>query len=310
MLTGRFEFTRPLLTNCLLLPALWRMMAASAPGGEDKEDEMKARVNGVEINYDLTGNGSKVIALTHGIGATGGDWELVVPHFTPRYKVLTWDVRGFGQSEKDAKNEHSIKAFAADLLALLKHIDAGPAYIMGHSMGGTITQRFIIDYPEQTAAAIICSTSSQVNERAKAVWESQADFIEKNGMRAWTEKSRPEHMTAEWLHEHPEQLEQEERRIRNNQNGAVYAQAARAVADYFYTEELKAVRVPALVIVGSEDKQTPPGGSVIISRTIPGARLHILDGLGHGLPREDPNRLAALTLAFLDEVEAGTFAKV
>jgi pimeloyl-ACP methyl ester carboxylesterase len=263
---------------------------------------MRARINGVDLHYELTGSG-RTIALTHGIGGSGADWAPIVPRLAERYRVLTWDVRGFGESEKNPEAEHSIAQFARDLAGLLDHVQAGPAYIAGTSMGGTVTQRFILDFPEKTAAAIIMSTSSQVNERARDAWFAQADTIEREGMAAWVRRSRAPHMTEEYLREHPEVLEAEEQRIKSN-DPRIYAQVARAVADYNYTEELKSVRVPTLVMVGSEDKQTPPGGSVIISRTIPGARLHILDGLGHGLAREDPDKVLSLILPFLAEVEA------
>ena len=263
---------------------------------------MRARVGDTELHYEVTGSGP-TIALTHGIGGTGEDWAAVVPGLARRFRVLTWDVRGMGQSEKNPEAEHSIARFARDLAGLLDHVGAEQAYIMGTSMGGTITQRFILDFPQKTAAAVIMSTSSQVNDRAKEMWQRQADTIERDGMAAFVRSSRAPHMTEEWLREHPEALEAEERRIRNNPDGRVYARVARAVSDYFYTEELKSVQRPVLVMVGSEDKQTPPGGSVIISRAIPGATLHILDGLGHSLQREAPQKVLDLVLPFFAEVE-------
>jgi pimeloyl-ACP methyl ester carboxylesterase len=263
---------------------------------------MRATINGVELHYKLTGSG-RTIALTHGIGGSGADWAPIVPLLAERHRVLTWDVRGFGESEQNPNAEHSIRQFAADLAGLLEHVGGGPSIIMGTSMGGTITQRFILDFPDKTAAAVILSTSSQVNERARDAWFNQADVIEREGMAAWIRRSRAPHITEEYLREHPEVLEAEQRRINNN-NPRIYAQVARAVADYNYTEELKSVRIPTLVMVGSEDKQTPPGGSVIISRTIPGAELHILDGLGHTMPREDPAKVAGFVTAFLDRVFA------
>lgn len=262
---------------------------------------MKATINGVELDYELTGSG-RTIALTHGIGASGADFAPIVPALAEKYRVLTWDVRGFGRSEKNPAAVYSISQFARDLAGLLDHIGAEQSVIMGTSMGGTITQRFILDFPEKTAATVIMSSSSQVNERARAAWEGQAGFIAEHGMRAWVERSRPPHVTEAYLRDHPEVREAEERRIQMNEP-AVYAQVARAVANYHYTEELKSVRVPALVLVGSADTQTPPGGSVIISRAIPGAELHILDGLGHTLVREDPHQVLSLVLPFLERVE-------
>lgn len=261
---------------------------------------MRATIDGVGLNYELTGSGP-TIALTHGIGGTGADFAPVVDGLSRRFQVLTWDVRGFGASDRPAEG-YSIARFAADLAGLLDHIGVDKAVIMGTSMGGTITQRFILDFPEKTAAAVIMSTSSQVNERARDMWFRQADAIEQEGMAAWVRRSRPPEQTDEYLAQHPEVREAEERRIRNNPDGRVYAQVARAVADYNYTEDLKSVRIPTLVLVGSEDKQTPPGGSVIISRAIPDAELHILEGFGHGLPRETPDQVVNLVTTFLDRV--------
>lgn len=260
---------------------------------------MRASVNGIELNYNVVGEGPTIV-LTHGIGGTGEDLEPLAARLADHYRVVTYDVRGFGQSSRPAEG-YSISQFAADLAGLLDHLGIDKAIIGGHSMGGTVTQRFILDYPERTAAAIIISTSSQVNEKAKAFWQGQADAIAEHGMAAFVRRSRPAEYTEAYLKEHPEVVEAEERRIRNNPDGKVYAQAARAVSDYHYTEELKAVRVPALVIVGSADTQTPPGGSVIISRSIPGAQLHILEGVTHALPREAPDKAAALIKGFLSE---------
>ncbi len=269
---------------------------------------MRAKVNGADLHYELTGSGPTIV-LTHGIGGSGADFAPIVPGLAQKYRVLTWDVRGMGESEKNPAAEHSIAQFARDLAGLLDHVGADKAVIAGHSMGGTITQRFILDFPEKTLAAVIMSTSSQVNERAKEAWQRQADFVEKEGMAAWIERNRPPEQTEEYLREHPEIREAEERRIRNN-DPRVYGQVARAVSDYYYTDELKSVRVPALVLVGSEDKQTPPGGSVIISRAIPGAELHILEGYGHGLPREAPEKVVELIINFLDRALSGQGAGV
>lgn len=260
---------------------------------------MRAGVNGIELNYNVVGDGP-VIVLTHGIGGTGDDLAALAERLAAHYRVVTYDVRGFGQSSRPADG-YTLKQFAADLAGLLDQLGINQAIIGGHSMGGTITQRFILDYPERTRAAIIISTSSQVNEKGKAFWQGQADFIAEHGMAAFVRRSRPAEYTEEYLQDHPEIIEAEERRIRNNPDGRVYAQAARAVSDYYFTDELKSVTVPTLVMVGSADTQTPPGGSVIISRAITGSTLHILDGVTHGLPREIPDKAATLILSFLAE---------
>src|SRR5215207_2959056 len=108
---------------------------------------MRAPVNGIELNYQVVGAGP-VIVLTHGIGASGEDMGPLAARLADQYQVVTYDVRGFGQSSRPAEG-YSISQFAADLAGLLDHLGLAKVIIGGHSMGGTITQRFILDFPER-----------------------------------------------------------------------------------------------------------------------------------------------------------------
>lgn len=254
---------------------------------------MRARVGEIELEYERAGAGPPIV-FTHGIGGTGADWAALLPLLTTRYECITWDVRGFGRSSRPAAG-YSIDLFARDLAGLLDALGLERAVIAGTSMGGVISQRVLLDFPDRASAAILMSTSSEVNDRARDVWFAQAEAIEREGMAAWLGRSRPPEQTAE-------QRQAEARRLENNPDGAVYAQVTRAVAEYNYTTALEGVRAPTLIMVGGEDKQTPPGGSVIISRRIPGAELHILPGLGHGLAREAPAQVGALISEFLGRV--------
>ncbi|HET9015909.1 MAG TPA: alpha/beta fold hydrolase [Thermomicrobiaceae bacterium] len=259
---------------------------------------MYASIDGLRLYYDVAGEGP-VIALTHGIGGSADDFAPIVQALARRFRVLTYDARGHARSDRPDSG-YTISTFARDLAGLLDVLDIERAVIAGSSMGGTITQRFILDYPDRALAAVIMSTSSEVNEQGRQRWEAQADEIERAGFAAYVRHSRAPGVDDAYLREHPELLAAEERRIRNNPDGHVYAQVARAVSSYNYTQELEGVRLPTLVLVGAEDRMTPPGGSVIISRRIPGAELHILPGLGHGLAREAPEQVAGLIVDFVE----------
>jgi len=261
---------------------------------------MRASVGDVDLYYELIGSGP-TIAMTHGIGGSADDFAPIVSLLSRRFSVLTYDVRGHARSDRPSTG-YTITAFAHDLAGLLDRVGVDGAVILGTSMGGTITQRFILDFPQRTLAAVIMSTSSEVNEQGRLRWEAQADAIEREGFANYVRGNRPPGVDDAYLREHPDVAEAEERRIRNNPDSRVYAQIARAVASYNYTEALTGVRAPTLVMVGARDPMTPPGGSVIISRRISGAELHILPELGHGLVREAPEQVVALVEEFLDRV--------
>lgn len=205
--------------------------------------------NGITQRYEITGEGEHTVAWIHGIGGSLDYWTDVVPQF-PGFRHLSYDVRGMGQSE-GTEGPVSLQLWAADLAALIEALDIERAIIAGTSMGGAIAQRFGIDFPQVSEALLLLSTSSRVGAAAEERWTRQADDTEKGG-------------------------------------NPLLAAAQRAVAAYNMDEELQGIRVPSLVLVGEEDQTTPPGGSVIISRCIPGAELEIYAGIGHGPLKEEP----------------------
>jgi pimeloyl-ACP methyl ester carboxylesterase len=205
--------------------------------------------NGIRQHYELTGEGDTTFAWIHGIGGSLESWRRHLSSF-PGFRHLTYDVRGMGQSE-GTDGPVSLELWAQDLAALMDALGIERAVVGGTSMGGAIAQRFGIDFPEKTLGLLLLSTSSRVGKAAEEGWMSRADQTEREG------KPR-------------------------------LAAAQRAVAAYHMDEGLAGIDVPALVLCGDQDQTTPPGGSVIISRCIPGAELEIYPGAGHSLFNEEP----------------------
>src|SRR5690606_7441355 len=171
----------------------------------------------------------------------------------PGFRHLVYSVRGMGQSQ-GVDGPVRLEDWAQDLAGLMDALDIQSAIVAGHSMGGAISQRFAIDFPERVEALLLLSTSSRVGALSEAAWLRQADEIE---------ATNP-HLAA----------------------------ARRAVSKYNMDEQLKMVRVPTLILVGDSDPTTPAGGSVIMSRLIPGAQLQIFPGIGHGIFNESPEAKA------------------
>jgi 3-oxoadipate enol-lactonase len=129
------------------------------------------------INYEISGEGDGVIALTYGMGEAIGTWDPDVPDLSRKYRVLRWDCRGHGESDKPDV-PYSAEMHARDLAGLLKAIGIDKVHIGGESMGGAIAQRFLLDYPEMTASGFILCSSSQVSEKMYDAWEARAKLAE------------------------------------------------------------------------------------------------------------------------------------
>src|SRR5438105_12464497 len=126
----------------------------------------KARVNGIELHYESAGEGPPLLFL-HGLGSSGQDWRRQVRAFTDRFRVITYDVRGHGASDKPP-GPYSVPLFAQDAAALLRELETGPAHLCGLSMGGMIAFQLAVDFPELVQTmTIVNSGPSMVLETAK-----------------------------------------------------------------------------------------------------------------------------------------------
>lgn len=170
-------------------------------------------------------------------------------------------------------------------------------------MGGVVSQRFALDFPDRTRALILISTSSEVNERAEAGWNARADLIERDGLaKALTPTGPALSYGKEYRERHAEEIAESARLTIERNDPACYAAACRAVSNIDYTADLETISCPTLILQGLEDALTPPGGSVIMSRRIEGSRLRMLENCGHGIPTERPDEFHAEVEAFLTQV--------
>jgi 3-oxoadipate enol-lactonase len=260
-----------------------------------------ASVDGIRLHYELTGESGPLVVLTHGLG---GRLEFFAPHvdaLARAYRVLRWDLRGAGRSEKPV-GPYAPERFARDLSGLLDHLGEHTAYVVGHSGGGVVAQRFALDFPSRARALVLASTSSEVGAKATAAWNRLADTVERNGFGSADREPDPRGFGPAFAAAHPEVVRALAEETRANDPRA-YAASARAFGGYNWTAELDRLRAPTLVLQGLADQMTPPGGSVILARRIPRSRLVMVPDAGHNLPIEMPTLFTAAILAFLGGLE-------
>lgn len=212
------------------------------------------QANGFDQCYELTGEGPNTIVWIHGIGGNHITWNDITPQI-PGFRHLAYCVRGHGDSGRPP-GPYNVELWAADCAALMDTLGIDQGIIAGHSMGGAIAQRVLIDHPEKAKGLFLLATSSRVGAAAEAGWMKRADELE-------------------------------------SENPALAA-SNRAVAKYNMDEEIKGIRVPTLIVVGDKDPTTPAGGSVIMSRCIEDAELEIYPGIGHMPLREEPKSVVRL----------------
>jgi len=105
--------------------------------------------------YTSQGTGPAILLL-HGYACDSHDWSFQIPYLLSRsYRVIALDQRGHGRSSTpDSPALYTPSHFAADIAALLRHLQTGPVIVVGHSMGSVITSVFAVEYPELVRALV------------------------------------------------------------------------------------------------------------------------------------------------------------
>ncbi len=254
----------------------------------------KARLNGIEIDYEATGRGRPVI-LSHGYGATRRMWNGQHATLGDRYRLVTWDMRGHGQTESlpDAA-QYSLALTVGDIRALLQSLGARRAVVGGLSLGGYVSLAFYLAHPEMVEALVICDSGPGFrNAEARATWNRRAHeraaALEARGLEALGGRSA-EVRQALTYH-------------RSAQGLAHAARGMLAQVDGHVIDGLASIRVPTLIIVGDRDEPFV-GACEYMAKKIPNARLEVIAGAGHSSNLDQPAAFDRVLLDFLDSLPA------
>lgn len=118
-----------------------------------------ANVNGVNLNYEIAGQGEAVVLL-HGFPGSTRYWVHQIPVLSLKYKVIAWDQRGLGKSAAPSREqEYSIEIFADDVFGLLRVLNIKKCCLVGHSFGGFVALEFALKHQNMLTALALADTS-------------------------------------------------------------------------------------------------------------------------------------------------------
>jgi pimeloyl-ACP methyl ester carboxylesterase len=231
--------------------------------------------NGVEIHYEAHGSGPPVL-LSHGYGATSRMWDGQVAEFAGRYRIITWDMRGHGQSgDPDDPTAYSHALTVGDMAAVLDRCEVEQAVIGGLSLGGVMSLGFHIIHPQRVRALVLCDTGPGFrNPDARAAWNeralARAKELEEKGFDAFRGGG--------------------ETRLGSHRSARGLAGAARGMLAQFddsLIQSLPTIRVPTLVLVGSEDENFLAAADYMAGKIL-GAQKAVIPGAGHAANLDRP----------------------
>jgi 3-oxoadipate enol-lactonase len=256
-------------------------------------------LDGVALRYELTGKGDHTLVLVHEMGGSLESWDDVAPRLAKSRRVLRYDTRGAGLSQK-VRGELSFDTMADDIIALLDTLGiAGKVALAGIAVGGAIALHFAARYPDRTSAAGSPATGIAPDRRAAAL--ERVARIEATGMAFAVEDSMRNGYAPE-LRDDIGRFERYRARWLGN-DPASYATIWRMLAAANMQDELTGLRCPVLVIGGSLDRVRPPPLAEATARAIPGAR-YVEVRTGHYMAVQTPDLLSDRIDEFLSTVGA------
>jgi pimeloyl-ACP methyl ester carboxylesterase len=261
-----------------------------------------ARINGIDIYYEVHGQGEPLL-LIMGLGANTTGWFKQVPEFASQYQVIAFDNRGAGRSDKPDE-PYSLGQMADDALGLLDHVGIGSAHVFGMSLGGMIAQELVLRQPQRVRGLVLGGTTAGGPTAIFAGPEVVQTFISLGGMPLIQaiEAGLALIYSESYIKEKKGELVR--RMILNAHLTAPMWAIQRqfmAIVGFDTTARLPEIKAPTLVLAGTADRVMPLENSRALATGIAGARLVELEGAGHGFLVEKATEANAAVLSFLGE---------
>lgn len=256
------------------------------------------RSNGIDLHYETAGQGEAVLLL-HGLGSRSDDWQLQVPVFAERYRVVTADMRGHGRTSKPP-GPYSVPMMAADVLGLLEALAIDATYVIGLSMGGMIAFQLAVDHPERVRSLVIVNSGPELVARTLA---ERLQIVRRLALARLFNPERTAQFLGPRLFPKPEQAAVRAQFTAQwaENDPLAYRAAMRALVGWSVTDRLRAVSCPTLFVSGDRD-YTPVAYKEPYVAMMPNARLVVIRDSGHATPIDQAERFNAAVLEFLATV--------
>ena len=268
-----------------------------------------AKVGDINTYYEIHGKGEPLV-LIYGYAGDSGLWFRQTPVLSKKYRVIAFDNRGVGRSDKP-DIPYTMAIMAADIVGLLDVIGVDAAHVFGISMGGMIAQHFALNYPQRVTSLILGCTfcggvrSIPIGPGALA---ALADFerFKKMTLEEIVRQLIPFLFSQEFIEKNPDIVEKrvaESLEYPTPMHGIT--RQAEAIMGHDTYDILPRIKPPTLVISGDNDRLIPAENSRILASQIPEAELAIVKGAGHEFFIEDPEETNRIVLDFLGRHKKG-----
>jgi 3-oxoadipate enol-lactonase len=250
----------------------------------------------VAVSYSAAGpEDAPVVVLSNSLGATRAMWDPQVPALAERYRVVSYDTRGHGDSPAPA-GPYTLEDLVDDLVGLLDEVGAERAHVAGLSLGGMTAMRLAAREPDRVDRLALLCTSAKPDPQP---FLDRAATVRSGGTAPLAPAIAGRWLTPAYAAEHPDLVARLEAMIAGCDDDG-YAACCEVVAAVDLRAELGTISAPTLVISGRDDLALPPEHQKLIAGAIPAAELVTVSPGAHLANLEQPLQVTGLLLGHFD----------
>jgi pimeloyl-ACP methyl ester carboxylesterase len=273
----------------------------------------KAVINGVNIYYESFGEGFPIV-WSHEFAGDYRSWEPQTGHFERRYRVITYNARGYPPSDvPTSPDDYSQDRAVEDLRGLLDHLNIKTAHLVGLSMGGSVVLNFGLKYPRRSTSLVVAGTGSGSDdpEGFRKRTEDVAQRMMSGDMTAMSDFTRSPNRLPLLRKDKRSWQEFADLFMQHSPVGSALTfkgVQARRPSIYSLEDRLRALDIPTLIMVGDEDDGCIKPG-LFMKRCIPRSGLIVFPQSGHAINLEEPEMFNAAVMDFLTAVDTGKWER-
>jgi pimeloyl-ACP methyl ester carboxylesterase len=287
-----------------------QMAAASSSAAPDSPAQTKAaasiqrhavKIGNETMSWLESGSGAPLVLL-HGIGSWAESWRPVLPLLSDRFRVIAWDMPGYGGSDPLTVQRPAAGPYASALAGLLRKLDIAEAHVLGHSLGALVGADFAAAYPNKIRSLVLASPAGgygvgRDGQMPDGV-RQRVDELRQLGAAGFAKKRAANLCAREPRQDCLQAVEDAMAQVRM----PGYGQACWLLSQGDLVSALQKVTTPGLVIGAEQDRVVPCEKSRVIADHWSGARYAEISGVGHAGYVEKPTDYVAPLRAFLEEI--------
>ena len=240
------------------------------------------------------------VILSAGLGGSAAFWAPQMDALTERFRVILYDHRGTGRSDRSLKPDHSVAAMAQDIVAVLDATNTPKACVVGHAAGGNAGLQLALDHPDRLDKLVVVNGWSRPDPHVARCFAARTRLLEAFGPQAYVEAQSLFLYPPDWISENDAALKaQEPHHVAHFPRTDVMLARIKALLAFHIDDRLGDISHPVLVSASADDMLVPPRLALRLAAGLPNATLEIAPWGGHAFTATLPDVFNAQLIAWL-----------